>query len=96
MKGDKKRALADFSEAIRLDPKCAPAYCCRSRVYSALGDHDRALADASQAVRVGPAKAEYRLARGEEYASQGKRDQALRRFPRGSAWIRCQHLHPSR
>ena len=44
-KGDHDRAIADYSEAIRLDPKDARAVTSRGVAYDAKGDHDRAIAD---------------------------------------------------
>ena len=43
-KGDFDRAIADFSEAIRFDPKYAEAYYLRGVVYGNKGDLDRAIA----------------------------------------------------
>ncbi|MDR2597676.1 MAG: tetratricopeptide repeat protein [Treponema sp.] len=39
------RAIADYSEAIRLNPKLAEAYYNRGYAYSKKGDHDRAIED---------------------------------------------------
>ena len=47
-KGDIDRAIADFSEAIRLDPNDAMAFNNRGIAYSDKGDHDRAIADLSR------------------------------------------------
>ena len=44
-KGDLDRAIADFSEAIRLDPKFAAAYFNRGNAYDDKGDDAKALAD---------------------------------------------------
>jgi tetratricopeptide (TPR) repeat protein len=43
-KGDNDRAIADASEAIRLDPKIAAAYVIRAGAYSNKGDNDRGIA----------------------------------------------------
>jgi len=53
-KGDPDRGIADFSEAIRLDPKDAVVYRNRGKAYDAKGDHDRAIADLDQAIRIDP------------------------------------------
>src|ERR1700730_10781316 len=42
-KGDLDRAIADYSEALRLDPKDAFAYTNRGSAYYAKGDLERAL-----------------------------------------------------
>ena len=46
-KGDYDRAIADFSAAIRLDPKYDPAFNNRGAAYLAKGENDRAFADFS-------------------------------------------------
>ena len=56
-KGDLDSAAAAFTEAIRLDPKCARAYYCRALAYERQGKHDRALADCIQSVRIDPRSA---------------------------------------
>ena len=53
-KGDYDRAIADYTEAIRLDPKFADAYYERGAAYSAKGDYDRAIADYTEAIRLNP------------------------------------------
>jgi tetratricopeptide (TPR) repeat protein len=52
-KGQYDRAIADFSQAIRLKP-VAMLYVARGSVYSLKGDHDQALADYDQALRLDP------------------------------------------
>lgn len=58
-KGDPDRALADYSEAIKLDPKYGPAYNNRGQIYQDKRDHDRALADLDQAIRINPDATRY-------------------------------------
>jgi tetratricopeptide (TPR) repeat protein len=55
-KGDTDRAIAEYIEAIRLDPKFAHAYTHRSEAYQAKGDRDRAIADHNEAIRLEQAK----------------------------------------
>ncbi len=50
-KGDYDRAIADYTEAIRLDPKYAHAYNNRGNAYGAKGDYDHAIADFDQVIR---------------------------------------------
>jgi len=47
-------AVADFSEAIKLDPRTANGYVSRGLAYRAKGDYDRAIADQSEALRLNP------------------------------------------
>ena len=44
-KGDYDKAIADFTEAIRLDPKDAKAYCNRGVAYGKKREYDKAVAD---------------------------------------------------
>src|SRR5579872_5498977 len=44
-KGDYDHAIADYNEAIRLDPKIYASLLDRGHAYFAKGDHDRAIAD---------------------------------------------------
>jgi tetratricopeptide (TPR) repeat protein len=53
-KGEYDRAIADFTEAIRLDPKLATAYSNRGLAYEKKGGYDRAIADFNQAIRLNP------------------------------------------
>ena len=56
--GDHDKAIADFSEAIRLDPKRADAYYGRGTAYGHKGEYDKAIADYSDAIRLAPPKAD--------------------------------------
>ena len=51
-------AIADYTEAIRLDPKYAKAYNNRGAAYKAKGQHDRATSDFTEAIRLNPEDAE--------------------------------------
>src|SRR5215468_7218949 len=51
-KGDYDRAIADFNEAIRLDPKIAMFQANRGLSYSNKGDYERAITDYDQAIRL--------------------------------------------
>jgi tetratricopeptide (TPR) repeat protein len=46
--------MADYNEAIRIDPKYAPAYFNRGVQFRSKKDYDRALADLNEAVKLGP------------------------------------------
>src|SRR5436853_7568936 len=43
--GEPERAIADFNEAIRLDPADPDAFISRGGAYFAVGDHPRAIAN---------------------------------------------------
>ncbi|MCH8840041.1 MAG: tetratricopeptide repeat protein [Planctomycetes bacterium] len=53
-KGEYDKAIADFNEAIRLDPKYAMAYVDRGNAWRGKGENDRAIADYSKAIRLNP------------------------------------------
>lgn len=54
MEGDRDDGIADFTEAIRLDPKNVYAYNNRGLAYKAKGDNDRAIADLTAAIKIDP------------------------------------------
>src|SRR5215831_370604 len=51
---DYDRAIAEYSEAIRLDPKNPNAFSNRGNAYGNKGDYDRALSDYNEAIRLDP------------------------------------------
>ena len=51
---DYDRAIADFTEAIRLDPKDDWAYYYRAQSWNAKGEYDKAIADLTEAIRLDP------------------------------------------
>jgi tetratricopeptide (TPR) repeat protein len=53
-KDDYDSAIADFNEAIRLNPNFALAFKERGYAYYLKEDHDRAIADYSEAIRLDP------------------------------------------
>jgi tetratricopeptide (TPR) repeat protein len=58
------RAIADYSEAIRLDPKYAAAYKSRAVAWFAKGDYSRAIADYDEALHVNENDVDAYYARG--------------------------------
>jgi len=52
--GDLERALADYSEKVRLQPEVADGYGWRGAVYLDQADYDHALEDYSTAIRLDP------------------------------------------
>ena len=62
--GDLARALADYSEAIRLDPNDALAFNNRGLGYAAEKDYDRAILDFTEAIRLDPGYADAYYNRG--------------------------------
>ena len=76
-KGDKDRAIADYNEAIRLDPKDARAFNNRGTAYSDKGDNDRAIADYNETIRLDPKYARAFNNRGNAYGAKGDNDRAI-------------------
>ena len=76
-KGDLDRAIADYSEAIRLDPKYALTYSHRGFAWRKKGDFDRAIADYSEAVRLDPKYARAYDNRGDVHRDKGDLHRAI-------------------
>jgi Flp pilus assembly protein TadD len=53
MKGDFDKAIADYTEAIRLNPQCAEAHYGRGVAYEKKGEKAKAEADFAQAKKLG-------------------------------------------
>lgn len=71
------RAVADYSDALRLDRSSAPAFSGRGRAYRSKGDFDKALADFDAAVRLNPNSAQLRIDRGAVHRARGDLDRAI-------------------
>ncbi len=53
-KGDYDRAIADYTQAIAINPQDAEYYIARGYAYDRKGDHDHATADFSKAAAINP------------------------------------------
>jgi tetratricopeptide (TPR) repeat protein len=61
-KGDFDGAIREYTEAIRLSPKCAKGYCMRGIAWKSRGNLDKAISDQTEAIRLKPKYAEaYRM-----------------------------------
>jgi tetratricopeptide (TPR) repeat protein len=67
------KAVREFTEAIRLDPKNAEAYHERGRAYFEMKEYDKAISDFTEAIRIEPDAGSY-VARGGAY--EHKKDYA--------------------
>lgn len=83
-------AIADYTEAIRINPQFVDAYENRAGVYRLQKDYARAIADSSEAIRVGPDSGGF-YGRGLAYADQkdyaraiADYSEAIRLYPQGA------------
>lgn len=74
---DPDAAIADATEAIRLDPRCAPAYGARAAAHRMKGEPERAIADATEAIGIDPRYAFGHFNRAEAHRMKGAFDQAI-------------------
>ena len=75
--GDEARAIADFGEAIRLDPNDVSAFVNRGIAYLNKGDHRLAIADLDEAIRLDPKQESAWSARGDVYSALGDHARAI-------------------
>ena len=75
--GKADKALADFDEAIRLNPDLANAYSYRGELLVVMGENERALADLSRAIELDAEDAWPANARGCLYLMRGAADKAI-------------------
>ena len=71
IKGNLDNAIADCSEAIRLDPEVALTFANRGRAWARKKEFDKAIADYTEAIRLDPRDASTYAGRG--YVSEQSR-----------------------
>jgi tetratricopeptide (TPR) repeat protein len=76
-KGQYDRGIADFDQAIKLDPNYAKAYFNRGTTYRKTGHLDRAIADYNQAIKLNPKDAVAYAGRGLAYEHKGEKKRAI-------------------
>jgi tetratricopeptide (TPR) repeat protein len=80
---DYEKAIADFTESIRLNPNRAGidgTYRARGYAYIDKGDRDKAIADFTESIRLNPSDTATYNARGVIYAHKGEYDKAIADF----------------
>ncbi|MDQ3704106.1 MAG: tetratricopeptide repeat protein [Chloroflexota bacterium] len=80
--GDLDKAIAEFSEAIRLKPDYAAAYLNRGAVYRSQEKYAESLADFSRAIELVPGNGASYLERGTTYMYANNNDSAISDFTR--------------
>jgi membrane associated rhomboid family serine protease/uncharacterized RDD family membrane protein YckC/Tfp pilus assembly protein PilF len=75
--GEYAQAIADFDEAIRLNPNSVVAFMFRGYAYSALGKYDQAITDCDQAIRLDSANTAALICRANVYKAQGNPELAI-------------------
>jgi tetratricopeptide (TPR) repeat protein len=85
-KGEDERALADYHQAIRLDPMLSAAYVGRGNLYEKRGEHDRAMASYDQALRINPRDAFALTSRGDAYEKRHDHDGAIASYDQAIAF----------
>jgi tetratricopeptide (TPR) repeat protein len=76
------KAIADYTQAIKLDPNFAPAYRNRGVAYSYSGDYDKALMDFNQCLRLNPNDPATYRERGNVYGFKGDDTRCLADYNR--------------
>jgi tetratricopeptide (TPR) repeat protein len=82
--GDYDRAIAEYSIAIKVDPKRTETYVKRGLAWSHKGDYDRAIADFERALKRDPALGTAYLNRGIVLAARGDHEGAIADFDRAA------------
>jgi tetratricopeptide (TPR) repeat protein len=80
VKSDFDKAISDYNEAIRLNPKNATAYLPRGIAYVMKMDLDMAIADFSESIRLNSENATTYFERGSIYDAKGEYDNAIKDF----------------
>jgi tetratricopeptide (TPR) repeat protein len=79
-KGEFDRAIADYSEAIRLEPDFAQVYTGRGGAWMEKGEYDRAIADFDETIRLIPKFTLAYNGRGLAWQARGEYDRAIADF----------------
>jgi lipoprotein NlpI len=80
LKGDHDKAIADFDEALKLEPKNASIYNNRGNARGDKGESDAATADFEAAIKINPRYAAAYFNRGNALAAKGETERALKDY----------------
>jgi len=78
--GKLEEAIAEYSEAIRLEPRLVPAYYIRGVTYAQLGQYERAVQDYDEAIRLNPQYAQAYYSRSAAYIKLGQMERATQDY----------------
>lgn len=76
-RGQYEEAIADYTEAIRLDPENPSAYYGRGNAYAELGDYEEAVGDYTESIRLDPDQPGVYVNRGLVLSYQGRYEEAV-------------------
>ena len=79
-KRDYDKAIADYGEVIRLNPKNVKARCDRACAYLDKDENDKAIADYDEAIRLDPKCGLAYYSRGYAYGKKGDYDKAIANY----------------
>jgi len=106
-KNEYDKAIAEYTENIRIDPAYVAAYHARGCAWSAKNEHDKAIADFTEAIRLSPTYAAAYCGRGWAWGAKRDIDKAMSDFTeairlnpkfsvayynRGIAWVAKKEL----
>jgi tetratricopeptide (TPR) repeat protein len=74
---DCDQAIADFDEAIKINPNWANVYDSRGCMYCSKKDYDKAIADFNEAIRINPKESVFYRHRGDAYGDKGDYNQNI-------------------
>jgi tetratricopeptide (TPR) repeat protein len=80
VKGECDRAIADYNQAIRLDPKYVLAYNKRGDCFTRQGSNFRALEDYAKAIELDPTNSRVYFNRGDIFRKEGDFDRAISEY----------------
>jgi tetratricopeptide (TPR) repeat protein len=72
-----QQAIADYDQAIQINPTYVDAYINRGITYNAIGEYERAIGDFDKAIEIDPSNPEAYLKRAESYRLLGLTEQAI-------------------
>lgn len=70
------KAIADYNDAIRLDPKDSDAYYFRGLIWTMKGEYDKSIANFDETIRLNPKDADAYFYRGHVWETKGNKGKA--------------------